>query len=86
MTDHVLEENSPELSMYIMLHQMGEAYGMLPSQLLAEGSTLDLVVFDAVMSYRQHQERKRGAPNEPPQNKPGDDNMKDAIHRMRSKE
>lgn len=64
---------------------MGEAYGMLPSKLLSDASTLDLVVFDAVMSYRQHQEKKRKAPGQAvPENKAGDENMANAIERMRS--
>ena len=37
---------------------MGERYSMLPSEVLARATTLDLYVMDAALSYRDHQQKK----------------------------
>jgi hypothetical protein len=37
-----------------MLDALGERYGMLPSQVLEQGNTLDLWVFDVAVSYKNH--------------------------------
>jgi hypothetical protein len=37
---------------------MGERYGMLPSMILANASTLDLYIMDAALSYRDHQQKR----------------------------
>ena len=44
--------------MIITLDNMGERYGMLPSEVLSRASTLDLYVMDAALSYRDHQQKK----------------------------
>ena len=49
---------------------MGERYGLLPSEVLARASTLDLYVMDAALSYRDHQQKKSN--NEIPEYDPND--------------
>ena len=72
--------------MFCMLHQMAEAYGVLPSRLLTEASTFDLVVYDVVMTYRSHQEKKQNRQqNRQTTIEPGDDNMLDAVTKFREK-
>lgn len=68
--------------MFCMLHQMAEAYGVLPSRLLEDASTFDLVVYDVVMTYRNQQEKK-GNRQQQTTNLPGDDNMLDAVTKFR---
>ena len=41
-----------------MLDALGERYGMLPSEVLANASTLDIWVFDVAISYREAQDAK----------------------------
>lgn len=41
-----------------MLDAMGERYGMLPTEVLAKGSTHDLSIFQTAMQYRDQQNRK----------------------------
>lgn len=36
-----------------MVDAMAERYGMLPSEVLTKGNTMDLLVFDATASYRR---------------------------------
>lgn len=72
--------------MFCMLHQMAEAYGVLPSRLLTEASTFDLVVYDVVMTYRAHQEKKQNRKGgQQTTNIPGDDNMLDAVTKFRER-
>lgn len=68
--------------MFCMLHQMAEAYGVLPSRLLTDASTFDLVVYDVVMTYRNQQEKKSNRQQQTT-NMPGDDNMIDAVTKFR---
>lgn len=35
---------------------MGQRYGMLPSKIMQEASTFDLVVMDAAISFERHQQ------------------------------
>lgn len=37
---------------------MGERYSMLPSEVLARSSTIDLYVMDAALSYHDYQNKK----------------------------
>ena len=70
--------------MFCMLHQMAEAYGVLPSRLLTEASTFDLVVYDVVMTYREHQEKKQHRQqHRQTTNEPGDDSMLQAVTKFR---
>ncbi len=50
-----------------MLDSLGERYSMLPSQVLAQGNTLDLWVFDVAVTYRNYkadeQNKKTGVDN-----------------------
>lgn len=38
---------------------MAERYKLLPSEVLVRGSTLDLFIMDAAISYQNHQHRKQ---------------------------
>jgi hypothetical protein len=42
------------MALLLSLDTMGQRYGMLPSRLIAEGSTFDLVVMDMAMTYEKH--------------------------------
>jgi len=44
--------------MLLTLDKMAERYGMLPSQVLIQGSTLDLYVMDAALTYIDYKHRK----------------------------
>ncbi len=58
MTNEEISEDSPDLKFIILLDQMGERYGVLPSKILNEASTIDLFVYDTAVSFRQAMERK----------------------------
>ena len=50
-----------------MLDAMAERYGILPSKLLQEADTFDLMVMDVALTYRQYKENKHSnAPNQQP--------------------
>ncbi len=52
----------------IMLDQMAERYGKLPSELIEHATTVDLFVYDTSVSYRNLLERRsRGEKDEIPQ-------------------
>jgi hypothetical protein len=42
------------MSLLLSLDTMGQRYGMLPSRLIAEANTFDLVVMDVAMTYERH--------------------------------
>jgi hypothetical protein len=42
------------MALLLSLDTMGQRYGMLPSRLIEEGSTFDLVVMDMAMTYEKH--------------------------------
>jgi hypothetical protein len=44
--------------MILTLDTLGERYGRLPSEVLAHGSTLDIYIMDAAMTYRDYQTKK----------------------------
>jgi hypothetical protein len=48
--------------MILTLDNLGKRYGMLPSQIIAQATTFDLVVMDAAMSYKNHAERDPSIP------------------------
>ena len=45
--------------MLLLLDAMAERYGILPSKLLQEADTFDLMVMDVALTYRQYKEGKR---------------------------
>lgn len=45
---------------------MAHRYGMLPSELLRKGTTQDVAVYDAAMSYEQYLNEKRRRANKQP--------------------
>jgi hypothetical protein len=44
--------------MILTLDTLGERYGRLPSEVLAQGSTLDIYIMDAALTYRDYQQKK----------------------------
>lgn len=44
--------------MILTLDTIGERYGMLPSEVLSRGSTLDIYVMDVALSYHDYQRKK----------------------------
>lgn len=44
--------------MLLTLDTLGERYGRLPSEVLARGSTLDIYIMDAALTYRDYQQKK----------------------------
>ena len=42
----------------LLLDAMGERYSMLPSKVMKEGDSFDLMVFDVSMSYKMWQQKK----------------------------
>jgi len=46
------------MAMILTLDTMAERYKCLPSEVLARGSTLDLYVMDAALSYHNYQHKK----------------------------
>lgn len=44
--------------MAITVDAMAERYGKLPSEVLQNASTVDLIVFDVAVSYRNHKEKQ----------------------------
>jgi|TARA_R110000744_G_C19236301_1_gene548737 hypothetical protein len=44
--------------MAITVDAMAERYGKLPSEVLRDASTVDLIVFDVAVSYRNHNQNK----------------------------
>ena len=44
--------------MAITVDAMAERYGKLPSEVLRDASTVDLIVFDVAVSYRNHKEKQ----------------------------
>jgi len=41
-----------------MIHALGETYGKLPSEVLRDGDTFDMMVFDAVSTIREYNNKK----------------------------
>lgn len=46
------------MSNILILDTLGQRYGRLPSEVLASGSTLDLYVMDAAMSWHDVQQKR----------------------------
>lgn len=44
--------------MAITVDAMAERYGKLPSEVLRDASTVDLIVFDVAVSYRNYKEKQ----------------------------
>jgi hypothetical protein len=44
--------------MILTLDTLGERYGLLPSEVLARGNTLDVMVMDTALTYRDYQQKK----------------------------
>jgi hypothetical protein len=40
--------------MVLTIDTLGKRYGMLPSEIMKKGSTWDIFVMDAALSYEQH--------------------------------
>jgi hypothetical protein len=45
--------------MVLLLDQMSQRYGLLPSEAIIRASTFDMVVMDMAMTYEHHQHEKQ---------------------------
>ncbi len=48
--------------MLLTLDNLGKRYGMLPSQIIKQANTFDLVVMDAAMTMEQERNRDKSTP------------------------
>ena len=48
-----------------MLDSLASRYGMLPTQVLAQADTLDVMVMDVAMSYQQYQSQRQERGGQP---------------------
>jgi len=46
------------MAMILTIDTLAERYGMLPSEAMLRGSTFDLYIMDAAISYNNHQHKK----------------------------
>ena len=49
-----------------MVDAMAERYSMLPTHILKDATTLDMIVFDVAMSYRHHANKQKNTDYVPP--------------------
>jgi hypothetical protein len=70
-----------------MLDSMAERYGLLPSEILRRGDTLDITVMTAAISYRNEQMEKANDPNYVPKSKQlSQEEMLAMLDRVRTKQ
>lgn len=53
-----VDGTDPVTNFICMIHALGETYGMLPSQVIAQADTFDMMVFDAVSTIREYKDKK----------------------------
>lgn len=58
MTQESIDPKSVETQLVLSLDTLGQRYGMLPSKVLLEANTFDLVVMDMAISYENHLHKK----------------------------
>lgn len=56
------------MALILTLDTMGGRYGMLPSEILERGNTLDLYIMDVAITYQNNAARRQNG--EPPQVEP----------------
>jgi len=67
----------------MIIEGMAERYGMLPSQILREGTTVDLIYFDTALSYRNYlSESKKG---KIPKNSVNQEDLQRRMEQVRNK-
>jgi len=69
--------------MALAVDAMAERYGKLPTEVLRNASTVDLIIFDVALSYRNHQQRK--ARGEVDHTSYSQEDLRQAMDRVRSK-
>ena len=67
MTQESLDPKGIEISMILTIDNLGKRYGMLPSTVLQQATTFDLVIMDAAMAYENHANRDPNTPIEVPE-------------------
>ena len=73
--------------MIIMLDSMAERYGLLPSEVIRRGDTLDISVMTAAIAYRNEQMEKASDPNyTPKQKEPSQSEMLAMLERVRARQ
>lgn len=58
MTGGDFSPESPEVYTAVTLDRLGNRYGLLPSEVMARATTLDIMVLDVSMSYEKFQADK----------------------------
>jgi hypothetical protein len=53
--------------MILTIDNIGKRYGLLPSKVLEQATTFDLVIIDAAMAFENHANRDRSIPPEVPE-------------------
>jgi hypothetical protein len=53
--------------MILTLDNLGKRYGLLPSRVMEQATTFDLVIMDASMTFEQHANRDPSVPPEVPE-------------------
>jgi hypothetical protein len=53
--------------MILTIDNLGKRYGLLPSRVMEQATTFDLVIMDASMTFEQHANRDTSVPPEVPE-------------------
>lgn len=67
MTQESLDPKGIEISMILTIDNLGKRYGLLPSRILEQATTFDLVIMDAAMAFENHANRDQSIPPEVPE-------------------
>ena len=70
--------------MALTVDAMAERYGKLPTEVLRDASTVDLIVFDVALSYKNYQQRK--ANGQMPTDAFDQEQLQQAMDRVRNKD
>lgn len=68
--------------MFLSLDNLASRYGLLPSEVLSRGTTIDLYVLDLSTKYQKYQHEKSQGLN-PPKRKPSLEEMKAMLTRVK---
>lgn len=68
--------------MCLLLDNLGDRYGMLPSQVLEKADTLDLYVYDVAISFAKHEHDKK---NKEPSDFYTDDVLQRAVESVKDR-
>lgn len=69
--------------MALTIDAMAERYGKLPTEVLRDASTVDLIVFDVALSYKNYQQRKANSDGKPVAPQMSMEQMQEAWERVK---